>query len=212
MLMVFTLGFHADHVIRRLFKVREQSIDAIHIVTARPVVRAVKQAYSEIVSIVDRMRLPPPKLFDIAIESPAASTYILWREWREHPHIVADLSGGMRPVVAITMTALALTTQRSYVELYIAGEREDAAEARIPLNIITYALTKTLSQEKKEILQNLLKTPGLTQHHLAQLLGKSDRTIRAHLSELKKYELVQEKEKKLYPTDWAKILIELNQP
>ncbi len=212
MLLVFTLGFHADHVIRRLVRIDPSTVEAINIVTARPVVKAVKQAYTEIVTIVDRTRLPPPKLIDIPIENPATATYLLYRLWKDYRHIVADLSGGMRPVVTITLLTLTLLTQRSYIELYVSGEREDAAEARIPLNVVNYAITKTLSHEKIEILQTLLKTPGLTQHHLAQILGKTERTIRNHLSELKKYELVIDKEKKLYPTDWAKLLIELNQP
>ena len=208
MLLVFTLGFHADHVIRRLFK-STSDVEAVHVVTARPVVSAVKHAYSEIVAIIDRMKLPPPKLIDVDVSSPGASIYTLYKQWKSYSHIVADLSGGMRPVVVITLIALTLATLHSHVELYVSGEREDAVEARIPLNILPYALTKSLSQEKAAILRTLLKTPGLTPHDLAQLLGKSDRTIRAHTSELKRYELIQDKNKKLYPTNWAKLIIEL---
>jgi len=209
-LLLFTLGFHADHVLRRLMMVGNEDVERILIVTAKPVVRAVRQAFHEIASLCDRMYLPTPQLLELPIDDPGTSVAFLYREIKDRSHIVADLSGGMRPVVVVTLLALLLATGRSYVELYVSGEREDAPVARIPLNIFNYVLTKNMSEEKLEILDIVWKVPGLSKHDLAQYLNKSDRTIRAHLSELKRYELIEDRGSKgLHPTTWTKLVLDI---
>ncbi len=208
MLYLFTLGFHADHAIRRLLKARD--IESIVIVTGKPMVRAVSQAYSEIVAVCEKAGLPTPKLIELPIDDPGTAVYLVYREVRGYQHIVADLSGGMRPVVVLTLLALSLATTSSFVEIYVAGEREDLPETKLVLNLITNLVSRSLSEEKLKILEILWKTPGVSQHDIAQIIGRSDRTVRAHLSELKKLDLVENRGGTLHPTQWTRLALELH--
>ena len=206
MFMVFTLGFHADHIIRRLFRAGG-GVDGVLLATGRPVVRAVRQAYSEVAAICDRMGLDPPKLLDLPLDDPSTGIAAVLRELRGRSHIVADLGGGMRPVVIMVFSALLLAASRSFVEVYVSGEREDAPEIRIPLNTLLYALSGGLSREKMEILSHLARMGSATQHDLSQLLGRSERTIRAHLADLRRYELVKEVGGRIELTGWASLVM-----
>jgi len=210
-LYVFTLGFHADHIIRRLS--RSRSIESIVIFTAKPVVRAVVNTFKEVLAFCDRARLPIPRLVEIPPDDAAESIYIVLSELGSWDKVVADLSGGMRSIVVLVLTALLIHSMKSYVVIYTSAEREDLPEFSISLDLIRTIMTKSLSREKFKIVQEIMKTPGITITELAQTLNKSEKTIRNYLAELKRLELIKIKGPKqnIYPTKWAEIIKKIQQ-
>ncbi len=204
-LYLFTLGFHADHVIRRL--VRAQNIEDIKIVTARPVVRAVQQAFQEITAFCERSNYPIPKLVEIDLSDTASAIYRVYREVSGYRQIVADLGGGMRPVIVSTLLALLIASTKSDILVYVSGEREDAPEITVPLTTILTVLFRSLSNEKKKILEHIEKNPGITRSELAEALGRSERTVRAHLAELKRLRFIVEEKNSVRSTPWAQLYL-----
>ncbi len=202
---LFTLGFHPDHITRKLF--RASDVEAIYIVTAKPVVRAVQDAYKDVVGLCERANLPPPKLIEIDVSDPGSSVYTIVRELKRYRSIYADLSGGMRIVVVITMISLFILSQDHDIVISVAGEREDKPEISINGRIFAY-LSSGLSDERKRVLEIIAKSPGIDITYLSQALGRSERTVRAHVAELKRMGLIDMKSNgALYTTSWAWLFI-----
>jgi len=203
---VFTLGFHADHAIRRLSRARD--VEAVVVVTARPVVRAVRNAFMEIVAFCDRAGLPRPVLLDLPLEDPAGAVYAVLRAVEGARRIVVDVSGGMRIVTLLTVVAAMIASRRSYVEVFASGEREDAPEARIPMLVLHALLFGGLGGEKRAILELLDRFGEMSVSDLAKAIDRSERTVRAHLADLKRYELV-EGSAKIRISGWGRLLLAL---
>lgn len=104
--VIHTLGFHAGHVIRRLFKLRLQRVERITVVNSGPIVRAVQRAFTEVVGFCNRVHIPIPKLLDTSIEDPATSIHTTYKEIAKNSRRVADPSEGMRVLVTTTLPAL----------------------------------------------------------------------------------------------------------
>jgi len=92
----------------------------------------------------------------------------------------------MRAVVVVVLLAL-LTSGRAF-ELYVSSEGGEAEELRIPAGVAR-ALS-SLSAEKREILSVIARSEGCTAEFVAGRTGKSLKTVRNHLSELKKMSLI----------------------
>ncbi len=206
MYYVFTLGFHADHAIRRLSRARD--VEAIVVVTARPVVRAVQNAFLEISAFCDKARYPIPRLVDVPLDDAASAVYTIVRSVEGARHVVADLSGGIRIVTVLALVAMMVVSRYSYVEVYVSGEREDAPEIRVPMLALQGLVLGGLSGEKHAILELLQKHGTLSVADIARILGRSERTIRAHLAELRRYELVEGGER-VSISSWGRLLVAL---
>ncbi len=204
---VFTLGFHADHAIRRLSRARD--VESVVVVTARPVVRAVQNAFMEIVAFCDRAGLPRPVLLDVPLEDPAGAVYAILRAVNGAKHVVVDVSGGMRIVTFLTVVAAMIASRRSYVEVFASGEREDAPEVRVPMLVLHALLFGGLGGEKRAILELLDRFGEMSVSDIAKAIDRSERTVRAHLADLRRYELV-EGGSKVRISGWGRLLMALS--
>ncbi|MCC6057871.1 MAG: CRISPR-associated CARF protein Csa3 [Desulfurococcaceae archaeon] len=203
-LYVFTLGFHADHVIKRLARARD--VGGVIVVTATPVVKAVSDAFKNIVAFCDKASFPYPQLLDVDVSDGGSAALKVLEKLRGWSYIVADLGGGMRPLVTVTLIALLLAGKWAQVDLVVTGEREDAVELRVPLNTV-YMLLTGIGQEKLRILEELSRS-SMDVSEIAQVLGKSERTVRTYLGELKKFGLVVEDRGRYSTTSWGRLAIE----
>jgi CRISPR locus-related DNA-binding protein len=203
-LYVFTLGFHADHVIKRLARARD--VGGVIVVTATPVVKAVSDAFKNIVAFCDKASFPYPQLLDVDVSDGGSAALKVLEKLRGWSYIVADLGGGMRPLVTVTLIALLLAGKWAQVDFVVTGEREDAVELRVPLNTI-YMLLTGIGQEKLRILEELSRS-SMDVSEIAQVLGKSERTVRTYLGELKKFGLVVEDRGRYSTTSWGRLAIE----
>jgi len=202
---VFTLGFHEDFVERRLYMSRASREDTIVLFTCKPAVGAVIRAYEGLKLRTSSLGLSTPKLVEISCENPAEAISEARKIIKELPEpIIADLSGGMRLAVIIVYTALLM--ENKAFELKMQSESEPPIQMEIPYPILKLLKTP-LSKEKKQIILEIMKTPGITVKELAEKLGKKEKTIANHIAELKKHQLVVQKGKYsgIYPTKWAKI-------
>ena len=203
-LYVFTLGFHADHVIKRLARARD--VGGVLIVTATPVPKAVVDAFKNVVAFCEKASLPVPQLLEVDVVDGGSAALRVLERLRGWSYIVADLGGGMRPLVTSTLIALLLACRWARVELIVTGEREDAPELRIPLNAV-YMMLTGIGQEKLRILEEVSKR-SMDVSEVAQVLGKSERTVRTYLGELKRFGLVSEEGDKVFATSWGKLAVE----
>lgn len=202
---VFSLGFHADHVIRRLSRARD--VEDVYVFTGRPATKAVYNAFQEVVAFCEKALYPAPKLYELSIEDPASSVYTVVSLLKDYSHIVADVGGGLRGVISILMTALFILSRRSFIDLYVYGEREDAPETYIPLQTVYQIVTGGFSDEKIRILEALSRnSEGLGIGDLVSLLGRSERTVRAHLSDLKRVGAITVAGDKISLTSWGKAI------
>jgi len=204
-LYLFTLGFHADHVVRRLGRARD--VEGVVLVTVKPAVRAVLEAYRVVAGFCEKVGLPAPKLFEIDVSDPGASAAELVRLLKGFREVVADLSGGMRIAVVLSMLSLIAASRSVDVVVYVSGEREDAPEVRIPLRVVSY-LFGYLSDEKRRLIELVASAPGISVDDVARELGRSERTVRGHVGELRKAELVEVEGSALRPTTWVKLVLE----
>jgi len=206
-LYFFTLGFHADHVIRRLQGARD--VEGIVVVTAEPVVRAVHVAFGEIASFCDRVRLPAPRMVPVDISSPGEAVVRIAEALQGFDRVVADVSGGMRSVVVLAITALLIHSTRASVRLYAVAEREDAPEMHIPLEMVRVVMGGGLSAERRRVLRTIAETPGASPGDLARALGKSEKTVRNYVAEFRRMGLVEVRGPRqgLYPTPWLRLML-----
>ncbi|MCC6065934.1 MAG: CRISPR-associated CARF protein Csa3 [Thermofilum sp.] len=184
---VFSLGFHEDFVIRRLSSLAARKGEEIVLFTGSPVVPGTRRAYTSLLDYCTRVGLEAPRLVELPLsDAPqAVSTAVRVVSGLREP-IVADLGGGMRAVVVAVL--LALMTSGKAFELYVSSEGGEAEELRIPAGVAR-ALS-SLSAEKREILSVIARSEGCTAEFIAGRTGKALKTVRNHLSELKRMSLV----------------------
>ena len=122
---------------------------------------------------------------------------------KQEPFIV-DLSGGMRAIGILVLTALLIMKVKA--DIYIQPEAGEVNEVKIPKELFEY-LEKPLTIEEQNILREIVMNPGITIEELAIKQRKSPRTIRNTLTRLRKLLIIQKGRKAgLYPTKWTQIL------
>ncbi|MEM1848705.1 MAG: CRISPR-associated CARF protein Csa3 [Thermofilaceae archaeon] len=202
---VFTLGFHEDFILQRLSRKAAQPGERVLVLTASPVVGGVRSAFNSLVEQCGRLGLGAPELvaLDLTDEAWALAELINRLRGLEEP-IVADLSGGMRALCVLALLALLLSGRR--FELYVVAEGGEAGELHLPAGVAR-ALS-SLSREKVEILREIARSPGVSVEVLARRLGRSLKTVRNHLSELKSMGLVSSRGRgaPLELTRWGLVL------
>ncbi|MEM4972057.1 MAG: CRISPR-associated CARF protein Csa3, partial [Sulfolobales archaeon] len=181
---IFTLGFHEDFILRRLLSEKAQPGNRIVVFTVKPAAGATKTAYQNLATYCIRMGLSSPELVELSIgdAEDMISSVLDILETLEEP-IIADLTGGMRILVIAIYTALIASKKRFRV--YVATEGEQRAQITIESTHIE-AITKELTEEKRKILETIVRNPGITPPQLARIMQKSEKTIANHITELKK--------------------------
>jgi CRISPR locus-related DNA-binding protein len=204
---VVTLGFHADHAIRRLAMHRPATVT---VVTASPLVKAVEKAYKDIVAFTDRAFLPHPELVELPVGDPARSVEILVEKlWDRNP-ILADLSGGMRPVVVLALTALLLLAVKgNRIEVHVMGESQEAPEAILDMETLATIVRGSMSPTRRRIAELLTAKGQTTPSEIASELKLTERTVRQHLAWLRNHSFTVEKRDVYKPTPWLNIYAKL---
>jgi len=201
---VFTLGFHEDFAIRRLTSKAAQKGEPILVFTAKPAVGAVQKAYNSLREFCRRVGLEEPSLSELDMSDGARALVEARNLMGRLPGLlVVDVTGGLRAVIVVTILAL-LALGRDY-ELYAASETGTGFELHLPAGVAK-ALSR-LSEEKRLILAELARNPGLTAEGLAKRLKRAPKTVRNHLAELKKAGLVAARGRgELELTSWGRAI------
>ncbi len=203
---IFTLGFHEDYIERRLHESSATREDEIILFTAKPAIGGVLRAYESLKARAHSIGLRKPKLVELDCQDMAEAILQARKTIHQLPEpIIADLSGGMRVTIITVYTALLLENKK--FKLYIQPEGSMELHINIPSQIIEL-IRNPLTQEKKKTLKTIMENPGITVREIAETLGKKEKTILNHLTELKKKQLVKIKGRSrgLYPTKWAKTI------
>ncbi len=199
------MGFHEDHIVRRLHQSSASVDDDIIVFTVKPIQGAVKRAFEGLVGYTRSVRLKYPELVEVPLASTPEALKIIVDvlSGKQEPFIV-DLSGGMRALGVLVLTALLVMNIKA--DIYVQPEAGDVNEVKIPKELFEY-LEKPLTIEEQSILREIIMNPGITIEELAARQGKSVRTIRNSLTRLRKLLVVQKGRKAgLYPTKWTQIL------
>ncbi len=206
-LFLITLGFHEDHVIRRLINERVVADDKVVLITASPVATATQRAYESLMSVCSRMRLPKPELIGIPPDPYEGLRNLLdvLSDWDE---IVLDLSGGMRYLCIYAMIALLLMRKRG--RIYLQPESGDVGEVVIPEALIEVFFNPPKPAET-ELLRLLKNNEGATVGDLAKLSGKAEKTVMNMVSELSKKGVLVRRGRGggVFLTKTGKLLLEL---
>ncbi|MEM0297734.1 MAG: CRISPR-associated CARF protein Csa3 [Zestosphaera sp.] len=185
-LFLITLGFHEDHVIRRLVNDKTSKNDRVVLVTASPIASATQRAYESLVAVCGRMGLPKPEIIGIPAD-PYEGLKILINLLSGDNDVVLDLSGGMRYLSVYTLMALLLMRREGRV--YLQPESGEVSEVVIPETLIK-AFFNPLKPVEVELMKLIKNSEGLTTRDLARLSGKSEKTVMNLLSNLSKKGLV----------------------
>jgi len=202
---VFTLGFHEDYILRRLREKAAQPGEPITIFTAEPVVSGVSRAYESLASFCSSLGLDRPRLVPLNMAAPAYSLTQARSVIQRLPRpIVVDLGGGFRSLVLLVFVAL-LTGCEDF-ELHVSVETGEEHGLYMPRGVVR--ALKRLSPEKREILAYIGRSPGITAELLARRLGRSVKTVRNHLTELKAMGLIAARGRgaPLKLTEWGEAL------
>ena len=185
-LFIITLGFHEDHVIRRLMNDKAVEDDRVILITASPVVTATQRAYESLVTLCNKMRLPRPELVGVAC-NPYDGLRVLLNLMTGEGDIILDLSGGMRYLAVYALIALLLTRRRGRV--YLQPESGEVSEVVIPETLIEVFLNPPKPAEI-ELLKLLKGSEGISVRDLARLSNKAEKTVMNLVSELSRRGLV----------------------
>ena len=185
-LFIITLGFHEDHVIRRLMNDKAVEDDRVILITASPVATATQRAYESLVTLCNKMRLPRPELVGVAC-NPYDGLRVLLNLMTSEGDIILDLSGGMRYLAVYALIALLLTRRRGRV--YLQPESGEVSEVVIPETLIEVFLNPPKPAEI-ELLKLLKGSEGISVRDLARLSNKAEKTVMNLVSELSRRGLV----------------------
>lgn len=185
-LFIITLGFHEDHVIRRLMNDKAVEDDRVILITASPVATATQRAYESLVTLCNKMRLPRPELVGVAC-NPYDGLRVLLNLMTGEGDIILDLSGGMRYLAVYALIALLLTRRRGRV--YLQPESGEVSEVVIPETLIEVFLNPPKPAEI-ELLKLLKGSEGISVRDLARLSNKAEKTVMNLVSELSRRGLV----------------------
>lgn len=183
---VFTLGFHEDLVIRRLTFKAARPGEPILVFTAEPLVGGVERAFSALRDYCSRVGLSDPSLVTLPSEDIPRALVVARAGVAGLPEpVVAELGGGMRYLLIIVFTALLL--EHKGFELYVTHEG-GGGELHMPSGVLR--ALRGLSEEKMRMLKVIASRPGIGVEALARTLAKSPKTVRNHLTDLKRMGLV----------------------
>lgn len=204
---VFTLGFHEDHVIRRLHAHSALREDVTVLFTASPVPPAVRRAFEGIRGYALRAGLSEPMLVEVPL-NPPDGIHVIMGVLRGVPRpLIVDLSGGMRALGLFVVVSVMLMGED--VDLYLQPEGGELAEVHIPRELFEF-MRRPLSDAELGVLRAICESPGITVDELAAGTGRSEKTVRNVLARLRRLLVTQRgRYAGLYPTKWVKVVTNL---
>lgn len=185
-LFVVTLGFHEDHVMRRLVSDKAVRSDRVILVTASPVAAATQRAYESLIAACSRMSLPRPELVEVPAD-PYGGLKTLLSLMIGEDELVVDLSGGMRYLSVYVLLALLLMRRRS--RIYLQPESGEVSEVLIPETVIEVFFNPPKPVEL-ELLRLIGSNEGLTTRDLSRFSGRAEKTVMNIVSSLSKRGLI----------------------
>lgn len=201
---IFTLGYHEDHVVRRLYGHNALPEDFIVLFTASPSVPAVRRAFEGVRGFALRTGLREPRLVEVPLDPPDA-IYVFREVLKGLPRpLVVDVSGGMRALGVLLLITLLLMGED--VDIYLQPEGGDVAEVHVPRELFEF-MRRPLSELEFEVVRVVTESPGITIEEVAKAVGKSEKTVRNLISRPRKLLITQRgRYAGLYPTKWVKVV------
>ncbi len=182
---IVSLGFHEDRAIRRLMESSASRDDEVFVVTASTV-PAVVAAFNSLAGFCRRVGLPEPKLVEVPPRLYEGVAVLAELIGSSPGPVVLDLSGGMRYLAVLGVLALFLTGRRATV--YVQPESE-GEELVIPESVVNLAY-EPLQELELSVLRLVAEREGITVEGVAELTGRSPKTVANAVSRLQKLGLV----------------------
>jgi len=203
---IVTLGFHEDRAIRRLMESSASRDDEIFAVTASTV-PAVLAAFNSLAGFCRRVGLPEPKLVEVPPRLYEGVAVLAELIGGSPGPVVLDLSGGMRYIAVLGILALFLTGRRATV--YVQPEAE-GEELVVPESVISLAY-EPLQDLELSVLKVIAEHEGSTVEEVAEVFGRSPKTVANAFSRLQKLGLVARRGRAggVYLTEVGKLALKL---
>lgn len=201
---VITLGFHEDHAIRLLTSSGAASDDRVVVLTAKPVVPAVRRAYEGLRAFAMRVGVGEPEIVEVPPELAEGVESIL-KVFEGAGELVLGLSGGMRYLIVFTLVALVLSGKPATIHIYPEGG--EVPEVVIPKDAVA-SLRRLPTDAELRILKEVVSNPGITDEEVAERIERKVKTVKNVVSELVKSGLIVRKGRRggLYPTEWGALI------
>lgn len=203
---IVTLGFHEDRAIRRLMESSASRDDEIFAVTASTA-PAVVAAFNSLAGFCRRVGLPEPKLVEVPPRLYEGVAVLAELIGGSPGPVVLDLSGGMRYLAVLGVLALFLTGRRATVYVQPESEGEELA---IPESVISLAY-EPLQDLELSVLRAVAEREGSTVEGIAEVVGRSPKTVANAVSRLQKLRLVARRGRAggVYLTEVGKLALKL---
>ncbi|MEB3860434.1 MAG: hypothetical protein LRS43_04415, partial [Desulfurococcales archaeon] len=176
-LFYFTMGFHENFALRRLASHGVDSRDSILVATLKPAIPGVKDAFESLRLYASKSGVRRIELLEVPLDPvgglASSAFFILDRLHRYvslgYRLIVADLTGGSRPLIVASMIALIMASESADIDLWLQSDTGGSWESRMPPGIISL-IKRGLSREKEALLVFLAEKPGASVEELTERL------------------------------------------
>jgi len=206
---VFTLGFHEDYAIRLLTSSSASFDDKVVILTGSPLITATKKAIEGLKTFTTRIGIGEPLVVEVPPSVNEGISTIL-KVFSYDAEYVLGLSGGTGYLIVFTLIALVLSGRNA--KIYIHPEGSNVPEILIDKYVLT-TLRRLPTEAELRVLNEIVKTPGITDEEIAIIIGRKVKTVRNIVTELNKSGLIIKRGRRggIYPTEWGKVIALINE-
>jgi len=179
-LILLTLGFDEKFAVRGILRYAPKPKDVIAIITASPLVDKAEKALKTLMDILKSYAgIENIEIVEVSVSNPESAKHKI-KEFisRYECELIANLSGGMRALILITLAAVLSTNRNAMIEL----ETENLE------NIVTldpeFFRPDSIDESDKRILRKIAEMGGVRLDEFAEVIGKSRTTTYRILKKL----------------------------
>jgi len=182
-LIILTLGFDEKFAVRGILRYAPKPNDVIAIVTASPLVEKAEKALKTLLDILKSYAgIENIEIVEVDISNPESAKHKIKELISNHPkqdcELVANLSGGMRALILITLSAVLSSDRNALIEL----ETENLE------NVITltseFFKPEPVDESDKRLLRKVHELGEVKLDEFTEIIGKSRTTTYRILKKL----------------------------
>ena len=188
-LIILTLGFDEKFAVRGILRYAPKPDDVVAIITASPLVEKAEKALKTLLDILKSYAgIENIEIIEVDISNPESAKYRIKEVISKHEcELIANLSGGMRALIIVTLAAVLSSNREVLIEL----ETENLE------NVITldseFFRPEPINESDKRILRKISEIGEAKLDEFADVIGKSRTTTYRILKKLVNTGYLEEK-------------------
>ncbi len=188
-LILLTLGFDEKFAVRGILRYAPKPEDVIAIVTASPMVEKAEKAMNTLIDILKSYAgIENLEIIEVDISNPEFAKHKIKELISKHEcELIANLSGGMRALILVTLAAVLSSNKNALIELEIENLE----------NVITltpdFFKPELIDESDRRILRKIAEIGEVKLDEFADVIGKSRTTTYRILKKLVNNGYLEEK-------------------